>query len=646
MRGLPSLPFRRPKRNESGSITDFSLVVLVGMIATGGLAVDAIYFEGKRVAAQDAMDRCALMAAIAQNRIDGGAETEITASQVASDCMAKSSVGSAGLNPPSVFSQNSMRTVTLSGNYTFDALFPNVGNAASKTYAITARSTQKLPNLELTVAVDINHAAFWNQIRHPLKEFFNTVAAADTGNKVTVNFVPFDKNVHLGELIDRFSTEQRPPFASNANRTCLLLPENSKDDIGIDMSAQYRWSWPVYIGIANNPTSTPLSSGFRYILGTPERNGGLWHSLGEMTKLDTFLPLPTPEFGNCAYTSANNTPLVGAAVARPITTAPTSPINAKIDSIVARGHEDINYANSAEAMKWSLAFMDDSLRSLFASKAADLTASAAAANRPLSYGAEDSLKVLIFVPNNVFRMPDGQITADSASGITASRVREIRPEFLDGTEPAPQIWRTPDSTVPTENIRYSIYHPDAPGPNKYWVTQGHCFASTCAAHWAAAPFQYPGEGAPIAQTWPDIFGAMTIEYLIRQLYMIPLTEAGVLPGNADYHFGSLVDRFTYIETDASRLVQDFEDLCAQAKQNGVLIYTLMGNGVVTRSETGGTAAQRAAAAAHNPFARAAITTYRNCASSPSHSFTVGNAASIKSTLRLIASNIAQLTLSQ
>lgn len=644
MESMPKFANRRHARGEDGSITIFSLVILVGMIATGGLAVDAIYFEGKRVAAQDALDRCALMATIAQNRIDGGATTGVSARQVASDCMAKSLVGNAGLNPPIISTQNTERTVTLSGTYTFDALFPNVGNAASKTFTIASKTRQKLPNIELTIAVDINHAAFWGQLRTPLKEFLNAFAATDTANRVTVNFVPFDKNVHLGELIDEFNSAQKPPFTSNASRTCMLLPEASKDDVAIDFGGQYRWSWPVYLGLANNLTSTPSTSDLRYIMGTPALNGGVWHTLGQLTRLDTFFAAPAPEFGNCAYTSPNNTPLLGATVARPITTAPSSPINAKIDSIVARPNEDINFANSAEAMKWSLAFMDDSLRGLFTAQIAKGRSSPAATSRPLSYGTKDSLKILIFVTNNVFRMPSGDITSDPNSGLSASRVREIRPEFLDGTVPAPQIWRTPDSPVPSENVRYSIFHPNIPGPNKYWVTQGHCLGSTCAAHWAAAPFRYPGEGAPIQQTWPQIFGAMSVEYLIRQLYMIPMTNAGILPGNANYHFAALVDRFTYVETEPSKLMQYFSDLCTKAKANDVLIYTLMGNGVVTRSETAGTPAQRAAAVAHNAFARPAIEAYRNCASSPSHSFTVANAANIESTLRLVTSNIAQLTL--
>ena len=46
---------------EDGSLTVFALVALVGMVGIGGLAVDTMNYEAKRVATQDALDRCALL---------------------------------------------------------------------------------------------------------------------------------------------------------------------------------------------------------------------------------------------------------------------------------------------------------------------------------------------------------------------------------------------------------------------------------------------------------------------------------------------------------------------------------------------------------------------------------------------------------
>ena len=92
---------------EDGSLTVFALVTLVGMVGIGGLAVDTMNYEAKRVATQDALDRCALMSSLAQNRIDGGATSNTTAKDVAEDCMGKSEAGNDGLNDPVISTSNS-----------------------------------------------------------------------------------------------------------------------------------------------------------------------------------------------------------------------------------------------------------------------------------------------------------------------------------------------------------------------------------------------------------------------------------------------------------------------------------------------------------------------------------------------------------
>jgi len=638
-------------RDDRASMTIFALGLLVGMFSLGGIALDSMHYENKRLATQDAMDRCALMAAIAQNRIDGGASTGITAEDVANDCMEKSSVGSAGLNTPAITTLNSERQVTLSGNYTFNALNPVEGEPTSRSFAIGSSSKQKLPNLELTIAVDINHSVFWNFFKAPLKTFLNTIAAPDTGNKMTVNIIPFNKNVFLGPTtLAQMGTKNEPPFTTKSTRTCLVLPEDADDELGFDMqAADYSWSWPVYFRDLYKEYDYTLNSyplltgqtintvhGDAYVETVHYLNNG---STGQIAALTG-----NQAWANCAYPiSTNNIALLGAQVQRPVSLTTPSPINSKIDEIVPVTHSDVSTSNSVEALRWSLSAMDPSLQALFATKSAEGSAAAAAADRPLAYDEEDTLKVLIFVTNNVFRVPsDGVLTGLAAKDSTVPLVREIRPEFLDGTEPMPDIWRTPDVETTSRSIRYSIFHEDAPDPAKpYWVTRDRAQTTeTGKAHWAAAPYQYPDGGAPVRQTWNQIFSKMTLGYLIRELYMLPMSKAGVLPNNEDYHADTLMDKFTYIATQEADLRDQFEDLCDKAKDEGVLIYTLIGNGAVTRT------VKNANDTAHNNYATPALQTYKNCATSPAHNFTVGNAATVKSTLRLIASNIAQLTLIQ
>ncbi len=647
----PQLMFNDPA-NEQGSMTVFAMGLIVGIFGVSGLALDTMHYEAKRVATQDALDRCALMSAIAQNRIDGGATTGETATSIATDCMAKSSVGAAGLGTPSITTQNSERSVTLSGNYTFDAMFPGEGDPTSKTFALTSTSKQKLPNLEITVAVDITHASFWTMFKAPLITFLNTIAAPDTGQKVTVNLIPFTKGVFLGgTTLAQLGAKNEPPFTTKSVRTCLTFPPDADNEIPVDMEdKEYSWSWPVYLRDISNGDNYALNTyplfatetlatayGKPYIETVSSQPG----VDGQVTNLNS----ATLAQSNCSFWyNANNTALFGAQIARPVSTAAGSTINDKIASIAPASYNVANRANSLEGMRWALAAMDPSLRDLFTAKVGAGQSPAPVAGRPRNYNAEDTLKVLIFVPNNVMRVySPGAITGTLQTDMEAQFVREIRPEYLDGTEPAPLIFRTPDAELTTRSIRYSIFHPDAPDPAKpYWVTRDRFEISpeTAKAHWAAAPFQYPSGGAPVRQTWKDIFSKMTLGYLIRELYVLPMSKAGVLPSDSDYRFDTLVNKFSYVVDAQADLIPDFLELCDDAKDDNVLIYTLLGNGAVTQ---GGTTAS---VVEHNSFAVPAMAAYQACATSPAHTFLTGSLGNVRSALRLIASNIAQLTLTQ
>lgn len=295
----------------------------------------------------------------------------------------------------------------------------------------------------------------------------------------------------------------------------------------------------------------------------------------------------------------------------------------------------IRDANAAEGLKWALASMDPSLRSIFSAQIGAGLSRPEAAGRPFAYDAEDTQKVLLFVPNSVFNMFDGTFTQTSGTPTNIpSRAREIKTEYLNGSLPDPDIWRVAIPGHDNLGYRYSIYHANAPGPNKYWVTAGTYGATD--GTWEAAPFQYSAAAPAERQSWRQVFERTTVDYLIRALHMIPMKNIGVLPTNSAYHYQTLADRFTYIETDGTKVINYFDSLCAEAKSKGVIIYTLLGNGTANIS--------------NDTFFNAKATTARNkyaaCATSAAHNFSTGTTAQINSALRLISSNIAQLSLAQ
>lgn len=619
---------------EDGSLTVFALVALVGMVGIGGLAVDTMNYEAKRVATQDALDRCTLMTSLAQNRIDGMAtapnataeQKTARAKKVAKDCMDKSEAGDDGLNDPVITTNNSERSTTLSGNFTFDGLFPNAtgaGNTPTKTFALTAQSRQKLPNLEISIAIDTTHSVFWNALRDPLKVFLNTIAAPDTGNKVSVNIIPYGDSVYLGTpLIERFNDTNKPPLSNTDNRACLNFSQTERGELGINFDDPYIWSWPIMLaGTGYGGTSWETIEFQSVQFNETSEAASVLNGAGSC-RLQTD-PLAV----------TGNTPLIGVQVARPVSATASTTINNKLNAIVASSFVLGNTADTTGGLKWALSALDPSLERLIDAQVTANVSPSPVSGRPRSYTAADTMKVLLFFTNNAFA------TSNYASSQLQGGQwgREIRPEFLGDTPST--IWRTPGPATPTRPVRLSVFHDNAPDPTRpYWVTQGITVNPQPAsenAQWMAAPYQHPGGGAPVRLTWSQAMSQITLFTIIRQLYMAPFSPVT----NSTNTWSALVDRFTYIVRDSAQDRANFTALCNAAKQQGVLIYMMRGPG--STSVTATTDGQRA----HNTNVTLANPVYNGCATSSAHVFTVGE-TNIRSTLRMIASNIAQLTLTQ
>ncbi len=611
---------------EDGSLTVFALVALVGMVGIGGLAVDTMNYEAKRVATQDALDRCALMSSLAQNRIDGGATTDTTAKAVAEDCMGKSEAGAEGLHDPVISTNNSERSTTLSGSFTFDGLFPNAtgaGNSPTKTFALSAQSKQKLPNLEISIAIDTTHTVFWTALRDPLKVFLNTIAAPDTGNKVSVNIVPYGSSVYLGTtLLERFNDTNKPPFSNTDARTCLNFSPTERGELGITYADPYIWSWPLTLaGTGYAGTSWE----------TVEFQSNIYNDAAEATAAMNGA-------GSCARQTnalaiAGNTPLIGVQVTRPVSATASTTINNKLNAIVPTSFVLGSIVDTTGGLKWALAALDPSLKPVIAGQVTAGTSPAAATGRPRDYTAADTMKVLLFFTNSAFATSNYAATELQGGQFG----REIKPEYLGDTPST--IWRTPGPATVTQPVRLSVFHDNAPDPTRpYWVSQGlstNPQPPSENAQWMAVPYQHPGGGTPVRLTWGQAMSQITLFTIIRQLYMAPFSPVT----NSTNTWSALVERFTYIARDSAKDRENFAALCAAAKQEGVLIYMLRSPGSTTVS------ASTPGQAAHNTNVGLANPIYNACATSSAHAFTLST-TNIRSTLRMIASNIAQLTLTQ
>jgi hypothetical protein len=571
---------------------------------------------------------------------------------------------------PSVYNQNSKIEVDMSNNFVFNSIGvpEEVGMPDTQDYQIGANFSQTIPNIEITIAIDLNEEEFLVDFKDQLKKFIRAVSASDTGGKISFNILPFGGDVNLSpDMISRFNTVNPTSFSAEGHRSCLVLPNETKDKIAINMGGTYSWSWPVYFdrnyneNFVTNETRPYFEYAATAFFSVSSLNDLQKPSLQRPAYFTSPNIMP---WGVCRYMTKANNPAIGIQPTRVGGVPSFDAINSYIDGLVANRYNVFAQSNNAIAMKWALALMDPSTRQLFSPQPNNGMSSSKVQGRPIDYGTQDSYKILIFASNSLFYMSNGSLTS-GPNGLTektfASMVREIKPEFLDGTMPAPDIWRTPPSNNPNRNIRYSIRHPEKGGGEQYWVIEGgqpgDCYdlcdvndkdspnydpelspkTVKTEGHWASQPFSYPGEGQAQQQSWRQIFESMSVDYLIERLYMRPMSKIGVLPGDSNFHYASLADRFTYIATNNSLLRHNFGKLCKEAKSKGVTIYTLLGDGVMNVSSTAANADIR------NANAPGARTELQSCASTGGHSFMANITSQLKSAMLTIAISITQLS---
>jgi hypothetical protein len=633
---------------DAGSMTAFGLTATIGVVGISVLVIDQMNFEAKRVVAQDALDRCAFMTVMAQNRINGGTGTNFSAPQIADDCMNKSNALDSGSVVPVIINQDSKVDVTLTNDFTFTSIGSTSAMESSGDLDVdmAANFSQTIPNMEITIAIDLNDTDFLGEMKAQLKKFIKVITSGDTGGKISINLLPFAGNVNLSTIMaNSFNTNHPTDFSPNGNRTCLVLPEASKSVIALNMNDTYNWSWPVQIEGAYGRTAAAAGF-FRPYFETQATPHYANTRLNETHILNlqepTYFTSPseTP-WGSCRYMSTANNPVLGVQPARSGTVPNYSLINDRIDNWIGNRYNVFAPSNNALALKWALALMDPSTQPLFSNATQNGLSSSKVIGRPLAYNTKDSFKILIFASNSLFYMSSGDLSGanDGSDQRFASQVREIRPEFLDGSVGQPEIFRTPTSNLPERNVRFSIRHSNSPDPQlPFWVTESGDGNDTIGfgGHWSKTPFRYPGEGAPWQMSWKEVFSTMSVDYLIDRLYMFPMTEIGVLPNDSTYHYATLADKFTFVATDKSKLIHQFATLCNEAKRNGVIIYTIVGDGMKPVSKTTPFSSLR------NFHTKAAISAMQNCATSGQHAFDGSITTQLNSAMFLIASSIAQM----
>lgn len=529
-------------------MTAFMLMMTFWMIMAGGLAIDIMRFEQIRTQLQQTMDRSLLAAASVNNQLDP--------EEVVEDYFDKAGLGEALDTvdaPPSL----NLRRVTAAASVDVDPLFLDLSVYSIDTLVAGAAGVaeQGIGNVEISLVLDVSRSmveyddAYGNSYPLPApsrlenlktaaQEFVTAVLGNTPHDTVTINLVPYNAHVNLGQsLFSQFLTTDNfsmgDPRVENSPPTsfCIDLPLSVYSSTGLAMETTfsqgaffdaYSNTWPkdsTYVEVSSADWAK-----------TRQRTGD--------TAADTFY-LNTacqPMAENHVRVHMNNPTL----------------LNAHIGGLIGMGGTAID-----KGMKWGLALLDPSLNAAVSAMAGSNGTPAYATNRPAALSDPQTLKVIVL-------MTDGQ----NFEG-------EVLNDGYRGGELSP-IWR---SNVDGEmSIRHTDDRPGLAGSNEYYVP-GLCVPATVwngrrwvyrscytKGAWQATP--YPTAGQATRLTWAEVWKEQRMQWVAWQLYARALGTSNTTRTN--WYDTTMNSMRTWLSVEDRN--DALQQLCTLARNNNVQVF--------------------------------------------------------------------------
>ncbi len=236
---------RRFGRSEDGFVAPQLLFFFMIMLLVGGVAVDLMRFETRRVAVQNTMDRATLAAASLEQTLDpvdvvndyfdkAGLEDELDSIDV-----------DEGINYKIVSAEATVR----SNNF-----FMSMMDVPYLEAVNTSQAEQRVTNVEIALVLDVsgsmhNSPTRIQNLRTAAKDFVDTVLENDNENKISIAIVPYNGQVNLGPtLITRFNrgnphAQPNPqPNGQPGRSYCLDLPTSTYANTTLSTSTVYQQS--------------------------------------------------------------------------------------------------------------------------------------------------------------------------------------------------------------------------------------------------------------------------------------------------------------------------------------------------------------------------------------------------------------------
>ncbi len=607
--GLSSGLVRRMQRfaqAEHGAMAPIVLVFFFLMLVLGGIAVDVMRFETRRVAVQNTLDRATLAVANMTSALT--TDTTHTTRKAKAQFIVEDYFTKAGLedNLQYVSLDDGMnyRVVEARANVVSHNIFMNLLGLPILQTVNGSIAEQRITDIEIMLVLDISGSMATNNkignLRIAARDFIDQVKATDTENRISIGVIPYNAQVNLGQAL---RSRYNITFAhGHALSNCVELP------IGSNTSNIFR--------------TLALSRALE---------------MPQMTVADTE---SSSANNNVFYTmDSNHGKLIDSAASRwcnpasrteiTLPTKSADEAKAGINAMQAEGNTSI-----LVGMRWATALIDPSARGIYNELIGMNAMHSDMSGRPYEYNdpndnIDDALKVIVL-------MTDGEHVAH----------KRIYDAYKTGPATITFTYRNASNNNTT--VSASVYRSPA---NVYSVFYGHMVnTSTSTTICNSKPFWIPstsswekrpaGAAAPVgpdcfqptriytpletsAMRWQDIWSSVRMNYAVRQFF-----GRAMGGDNADVRTNiyNAIRTQIYGEYANSATMDDrLKSNCAAARSAGVLVY-----GIAFQAP---------------PAGKKAI---ESCTSTPTttYYFDVAETAKIQDAFRMIATNLSQLRLTQ
>lgn len=352
-------------RQEDGSIYPMTLTMLFLMLAVGGMGIDVMRHEEKRVALQQALDNSVLAAASLKQQLDP--------ESVVRDYFAKAGL-SQYLTSVDIEKGLNFRTVRAEVDADANPYFLKMLGVDEFRVKAVSSAEERISNVEISLVLDISGSMSGsriNNLRPAARDFVDTILTNSDPGKASISIVPYSAQVNLGpDLMAQFNVT---PIHDRSY--CVELPDDVFGSISLSRTRSF----------LHNPHFDPISS---YSTATPSNY-------------------------SCAYSNSwdSKPALKSSNYVMPINSS-AAELKARINGLSVGGNTSIDLG-----VKWGALLLDPKARSVTTGLVARGAVASQFSERPLDFDPRETIKVLVVMTDGEhtteYKLRDGYRTGDS-----------------------------------------------------------------------------------------------------------------------------------------------------------------------------------------------------------------------------------------